>query len=80
MRFTHATAFNPGETVALTEQAQSAPHLTFSIAVGGEKVLLFSHLAYVSGDLALNILFTVYAGNGRQRPVVKRDQRQRQAG
>lgn len=48
--------------------------------MGGEKVLLFSHLAYVSGDLALNILFTVYAGNGRQRPVVKRDQRQRQAG
>ncbi len=39
-------------------------------------MLLFSHLAYVSGD-GLNILFTVYAGNGRQRPVVKRDQRQR---
>ncbi len=42
--------------------------------MGGEGYLLFSSSAYVSVT-GLDILFTVYAGNGRQRPVVKRDRK-----
>ncbi|MNP42745.1 hypothetical protein D3C76_1365320 [compost metagenome] len=43
-----------------------------------QQMLVLSHLAYVCGHLALQIFFGICTDEGRQRPVIKRNQRQRQ--
>ena len=73
-----AAALNKGKAVLTAEQTQVAPHFAFWVAMGGQQVLVFGHLADVGGHLALQIFFGVGTGERCQRPVIKRNKRQRQ--
>ena len=73
-----AAALNKGKAVLTAEEAQVAPHFTFWVAMRGQQVLVFGHLADVGGHLALQIFFGVGTAERCQRPVIKRNKRQRQ--
>ena len=78
LRISQAAAFNKGKTVLTAEKTQIAPHFAFGVTMRRQQVLVFGHLADVGGHLALQIFFGVGTGERCQRPVIKRNKRQRQ--